>query len=445
MDKNFDKLKLYILISIIILTIINELSSINTYNKFMNIIPKTNIFGKTNYNVKVLLKSRELFINDANITNEYIHFIKPLNYTIYNISKQYNIKFYDNYFDNRPYQINYNEFARLCVEGKIINSTKIPLNNKPLISIIIATYNKQDTLMKSIRSIQNQSLKNIEIIIVDDCSNDNTKKYYKYLLHSDQRIRIFYHLKNMGVWRTRIDGFLYSRGEYVIHFDAADMYADNLVLSDAYNIAKEYNLDSVKMVFIVSFDNFSKNNLGNFNFKENYTIIAYGENVTKYNDEIFKAGHIWTRLTRSKVFLKGLYSLSDRVLNIYKNIWDDVWWNRLVNINSNNLLILKRYAYLYNRDGITEGIVRFDTEKQKDKVIHEFIYFLYFDYDLLPKNDDKMSIITKLYKYNNITNGINLNFFKTKYYILNDLIYKLINDPFVLTEEKIKLKSILKN
>ena len=113
----------------------------------------------------------------------------------------------------------------------------------------MATYNKEDTLMKSITNILNQSLKNIEIIIVDDCSTDNTKEYYKLLLKKDSRIRIFYHLKNMGVWRIRIDGLLYSRGEYIIHFDTADMYADNLVLFDAYNIAKKYNLDSVKMVF----------------------------------------------------------------------------------------------------------------------------------------------------------------------------------------------------
>lgn len=247
----------------------------------------------------------------------------------------------------------------------------------------------------------------------------------------------------MGVWRTRIDGLLYSRGEYIIHFDTADMYADNLVLFDAYHIAKKYNLDSVKMVFILSVNNFEKNEKGIFGFKENFTEIVYGDNITKYNDEIFSAGHIWTRFTRRDIFIKGLYALSDRVLNIYKNMWDDVWWNRLVNIKSFNLLILKRYAYLYNRDGITEGIVRTNTDMEKDKTIHEFIYFLYFDYDLLPKNDDKKNIILKLYDYNN-SEGINLKFFKTKFYILDDLIKKLINDPLVYIKDKIKLKTLLK-
>ena len=43
--------------------------------------------------------------------------------------------------------------------------------------------------------------------------------------------------------------FYISRGEYVIHFDIGDLYEDNLVLEDAYNIAKKYNLDSIKMFF----------------------------------------------------------------------------------------------------------------------------------------------------------------------------------------------------
>ena len=94
---------------------------------------------------------------------------------------------------------------------KLINNNKIFFSNKPLISIILPSFNKEDIIMKSIRSIQNQSLKNIEIIIVDDCSTDNSSNIFTYLLKTDPRIRLFTHLKNMGVWRSRIDGFLYFK------------------------------------------------------------------------------------------------------------------------------------------------------------------------------------------------------------------------------------------
>ena len=114
--------------------------------------------------------------------------------------------------------------------------------NIPFISVIVALYNKEKVLLSSIRSIQNQSLKNIEIIIVDDFSSDNSREIYNYLQQTDSRIRIFYHLKNLGVWRTRLDGFLYSRGYYIIFFDAGDLYADNYVLEDSYDIMRKYTL-----------------------------------------------------------------------------------------------------------------------------------------------------------------------------------------------------------
>ena len=57
---------------------------------------------------------------------------------------------------------------RLEIYEKLISDEKFEASNEPLISVIVITYNKENNIMKSIRSIQNQSFKNIEIIIVDD-------------------------------------------------------------------------------------------------------------------------------------------------------------------------------------------------------------------------------------------------------------------------------------
>ena len=128
-----------------------------------------------------------------------------------------------------------------------------PLNNKypenPLISIILPSFNKEKEIISSIRSIQNQSFKKIEIIIVDDCSTDESIKIYNNLQKFDSRIRIFYHLKNLGAWRSRLDGFLYSRAKYIIFFDTGDCYADNFILEDSYNLMTKYNLDSLRFAF----------------------------------------------------------------------------------------------------------------------------------------------------------------------------------------------------
>ena len=161
-----------------------------------------------------IINSRELFINELNLTKEYIRYVKPIkeNEDIIDNKRSNEMKVNEN-FKERENNSKY--FSKLCVEEILINSTKFELNENPLISIILPSFNKEKVLMKSIRSIQNQSIKNIEIIIVDDCSSDNSKTIYSYLLKTEPRVRIFTHLKNMGVWRTRIDGYLYSKGKYV--------------------------------------------------------------------------------------------------------------------------------------------------------------------------------------------------------------------------------------
>ena len=87
---------------------------------------------------------------------------------------------------------------------QFIDNDKINYDNNPIISIVVVSYNKQNILLNLIRSIQNQKLKNIEIIIVNDCSNDNSSKVFNYLLETDPRIRIFHHTSKMGCFRPKL-------------------------------------------------------------------------------------------------------------------------------------------------------------------------------------------------------------------------------------------------
>ena len=437
-----------------LIILVNKLldSIIIVNNKFYDILPrinKKNIQIKTK-NIKDIFKSRQLFITDANITNEYIQFIRPIieneNKTIVN-SSMYEEKFDENYFKIRKDQISFKEFAKLCVEEKLIQNPKyLKSSNNPFISVILPSYNKEKDIMKSVRSIQNQSLKNIEIIIVDDCSTDNSSKYFKLLLKTDPRIRLFTHLKNMGVWRSRIDGLLYSKGKYIIFFDTGDLYEDNYVLEDAYNIIEKYNLDSIKTFFRLIYD---YNNLTYyeipFNYKVNFTMIGNRSNMFNYDREILSPfiGVIWNRLTRNDIFIKGLNLLSNNTLNIYKNLWEDRWWTKIIDETSNNLLVIKRFCYLYYKNSSNDHLFFAKTEEEKDKLIHEYVYFLYFDLDFLPKEDNKKIIIHKLIKWNYNSIKKNLKLFKTKFYILDNLLKLLINDPYVSNEDKIELNKIL--
>ena len=422
---------------------------INSYNiKYIDNLPSKGYNNKSK-SIKDIFKSRQLFIDNETITNDQIRYIRSIdiksNKSIIIDEKYRKIKFDEKYFIKRKDQYNFSEYRNICNSKTIFTFNKWKVKKRPLISVILPTYNKRDSLVKSLRSIQIQSLKNIEIIIVDDCSTDFNSVFSKMLLQSDPRIRIITHLKNMGVWRSRIDGFLYSKGKYVIHFDPGDLYEDNYVLEDLYNIIEKYHLDSVKMFFRAIY---GVKNLGAYKIKINnninYTQIVNRKDIKKYNSYIMKwaFGIIWNRLVRSDIYTKGLCLLSDTILNFYKNLWEDRWWDRIANEVSNNLLIVKRFGYLYFINSKGEGRIKFKTDISRDRMICEFLQFLYFDYEFIPKKNDKKIIIQKLLSLNK-NEKISLKHIKTRFYILDNLLYKLLKDPYVNQEDKKNLNQLL--
>ena len=66
----------------------------------------------------------------------------------------------------------------------------------PLISVIIPTYNREKTILRSVMSVLNQTYKNLELIVVDDCSTDNTIDILKKI--KDNRLIILKHYENRG-------------------------------------------------------------------------------------------------------------------------------------------------------------------------------------------------------------------------------------------------------
>lgn len=90
---------------------------------------------------------------------------------------------------------------------------------KPLVSIIIPTYNRAGLLPRSIESCLRQTYQNIEIIVVDDCSRDNTREVAQKYCNQDKRIVYIRNDKNEGAAHTRNAGIERSRGEFLAFLD----------------------------------------------------------------------------------------------------------------------------------------------------------------------------------------------------------------------------------
>lgn len=89
-----------------------------------------------------------------------------------------------------------------------------------LISVIIPTYNRERVIERSINSVLNQTIKSLELIIVDDCSTDNTEKIVKNI--NDSRIKYIKLKKNSGACFARNKGIDEAKGNYIAFQDSDD-------------------------------------------------------------------------------------------------------------------------------------------------------------------------------------------------------------------------------
>ena len=97
-----------------------------------------------------------------------------------------------------------------------------------LVSVIMPVYNVERFLKKSLTSILNQTYNNLEIILVDDGSPDNSGKICDKFAEKDERIVVI-HKKNGGVSSARNEGLKVAKGKYVTFADSDDWLADNAV------------------------------------------------------------------------------------------------------------------------------------------------------------------------------------------------------------------------
>ncbi len=122
----------------------------------------------------------------------------------------------------------------------------------PKVSIIVAAYNIERYIERSLRSVINQTLNDIEIIIVNDGSTDNTLKVIENICEGDKRVKII-NKKNGGLIEARKTGFKNSTGEYVLFIDGDDWLELNAV-EILYNNSISDNVDVLCYGFQYAYD-----------------------------------------------------------------------------------------------------------------------------------------------------------------------------------------------
>lgn len=109
---------------------------------------------------------------------------------------------------------------------------------KPLVSIITPTYNSEKYISETIKSVQNQTHENWEMIIVDDGSSDTTIDIVKEIAKSDSRIQFYPQIQNVGPAKARNIGIDNAKGKYMTFLDADDIWFPEFIEKSINTIAE---------------------------------------------------------------------------------------------------------------------------------------------------------------------------------------------------------------
>ena len=251
---------------------------------------------------------------------------------------------YDNIFHNYTDILDEKKIAReylkLCQNGTLIGNTRYKRNINPKFTIIVPVYNRENCIKRAIRSIQNQSYKNIEIILVDDNSKDNSVKIIEELKKKDKRIRLIKHKKNQGTLITRNDGALKARGEFITFIDPDDLLYPGILqkLSGATII---YDSEIIRFdAFFFAENYLLKYDYGDY-FKKNKVLTQpeifhqtfYMENGNLFQHNLF----LWGKIIKRELFLELIDNLSDYYKRQHWTLYED---------NAMDFVLLK-YAQTY--------------------------------------------------------------------------------------------------
>lgn len=315
-------------------------------------------------------------------------------------------------------------------------------NLKAKISIIVAVYNKEKYLKKLIISIQYQLLKEFEIILVDDCSSDNSTEIINEFQKKDKRIKLIKNKRNMGALYSRCNGAIKANGEYIIFVDPDDMVLREGLIN-SYNYIKLNNLDMVQFNSV-------------FNYKGK---IYINQRYYKYLNKIyqpilsyifyyrFNSGFegntaLWDKLINKNIAIKSINYLGNFIEEkIIKE--NDVVLLFALFRNSNSFQYIDEIGYYYcisNNDSISN-------KKYTPKLINQIIHGIFKNIKFLYEKTnttylDKYFCIFKLkqfyYRYKKYFRYLN------ETTDINTLLNELINSKFISSKNKIIIYQIKK-
>lgn len=241
-----------------------------------------------------------------------------------------------------------------------------------LVSVILPVYNGEKYLEETLRSIQNQTYENLEILIVDDGSTDKTSQIVESFQKEDNRIKYIFQ-RNQGPAEAKNRGIQLFTGKYAIFLDSDDLL-EKKAISEMISVALKNSADLV----VFSFNRF------NDNFEDMGRRNASSPKI----DKMFTA--VWNKMYYSSILKK---------LSFPKNtIYEDVAFSAMAVLSSKKIAIIPSSNPLYNYRQQLNSLTKssHNVEQQLDIIVDFEEMFEFIKKNNITVNQQRLNEIERL-------------------------------------------------
>ncbi|ECL3364346.1 glycosyltransferase family 2 protein, partial [Campylobacter coli] len=214
-----------------------------------------------------------------------------------------------------------------------------------LISIILPTYNVEKYIARALESCINQTFKDIEIIVVDDCGNDKSIEIAKEYAIKDNRIKIIHNEENLKLLRARYEGVKVAKAPYILFLDSDDY----LELDACEECVKILDENTEMICFNAYIINNAKIPIENY-FTDTYSIEKFFPYLIKKDNFAWNA---WGKLFKKDKLLKAFKELNlnnDKITMAEDALIFSSYIKDIKNVKT-----FERYLYNYNCENVNSA------------------------------------------------------------------------------------------
>ena len=266
--------------------------------------------------------------------------------------------------------------------------------NRPLITIIIPVYNVEKYLRECLDSVIKQTLKNIEIICIDDFSGDSSLSILRDYQSKDDRIKIIAFDSNKSVLQARKAGVEVATGEYLMFLDSDDSLRLN-ACEKLYKAICKYDVDILQFGTNVNASPFIDSNI--VRWFENFAVpckeFLYGDDLVYYSFRDKKIiWNLWNKIYKTEVCKFAFKEVAD----LYLNMCEDMYVYFLITYFAQSYIGIDDKFYKYNYGRGTTGERRL-YDDQSFKVLCQMAYIVPLLSEFLA-SEDKLNNFNEVLK-----------------------------------------------